>query len=205
MKKMFWNAAFAMAALLFIQFDGIAQVMPQPSSKCMEMRTVGFTEVTIEYFSPGVKGRKIWGELVPFDQAWRAGANAATKITFGTAVKIAGKDVRAGSYQVFITPKKDGEWLVHISTAASVYEYMDRETGKIDMEGLAKKDVATVSVKPTDLAETQERLKYDIDQAENGNILVSMSWEKKKVEFLVETDMTKIMEGIQRNAEMSIK
>ena len=157
MKKMtLLKEVFVIASLFLLQFSASAQVMPQPSSSCMVMRTVGFTEVTIAYSSPGVKGRTIYGDLVPYDQAWRAGANGATKVTFGTAVKIGDKNVRAGAYSVFITPKKDGEWTVHISSAGSVYDFMNRETNSIDMKALAEKDVATASVKPMDLAETQE-------------------------------------------------
>ncbi len=193
------KVSLLLSSLLLIGFAAVAQVMPQASPKCMEMRTVGFTEVTLEYSSPGVKGRKIWGDLVPFDQAWRAGANAATKITFGTAVKIGDKAVRAGSYSVFVTPTASGDWTVHISTAGSVYEHMDRETGKIDMEALAKKDVATASVKATDLPAVQERLTYDLEQAENGMLAVSMSWEKKSIRFMVDTNPNGLMEQMEKN------
>lgn len=60
---------------------------------------VGLTEVAVEYSSPAVKGRKIWGELIPLDKLWRAGANAATKVTFSKDVTVGDKPVPAGSYR----------------------------------------------------------------------------------------------------------
>ena len=74
------------------------------SPKAEVVQTVGFTEVTINYSRPGVKGRKIWGGLVPYNVVWRAGANEATKITFSTDVKIDGKKLKAGSYGFFAIP-----------------------------------------------------------------------------------------------------
>lgn len=204
-KTTLFKGVLVIASLLLMQFSSSAQVMPQPSSSCMVMRTVGFTEVTVEYSSPGVKGRTIYGDLVPYDQAWRAGANAATKVTFGTSVKIGDKNVRAGSYALFITPSKSGDWTVHISSANSVFDFYNRETQKVNMEELAKKDVATASVKPMDLKDNQERLKYDIDQAENGNIMISMSWGDKKVSFMAEIDPMAIMKSMEENVKKSIE
>ena len=74
------------------------------SPKAEVVQTVGFTEVTINYSRPGVKGRKIWDGLVPYNVVWRAGANEATKITFSTDVKIDGKKLKAGSYGFFAIP-----------------------------------------------------------------------------------------------------
>ena len=65
---------------------------------------VGLTEITVDYSSPGVKGRKIWGGLVPYDQMWRAGANPATKVTFSKDVTFAGKPVPAGTLRVLRHP-----------------------------------------------------------------------------------------------------
>src|SRR5215471_2470544 len=74
---------------------------PAPSPKARVEQRVGITDVSIDYSSPGVKGRKIWGEVVPYDKVWRAGANECTKLTVSTAISIEGKPVAAGSYCVF--------------------------------------------------------------------------------------------------------
>src|SRR6478752_7734196 len=69
--------------------------LPRPSPFAKVWQVVGLTEITVDYSSPGVKGRKIWGGLVPYDQMWRAGANSATKVTFSKDVTVAGKPVPA--------------------------------------------------------------------------------------------------------------
>src|SRR5689334_16888846 len=99
------------SALLFVlaaQLPALAQQLelPRPSPNAKVVQTVGLTEISVEYSSPGVKGRKIWGGLVPYDKLWRAGANAVTKITFSRDVKIDGKPVPAGSYAFFAIPGK---------------------------------------------------------------------------------------------------
>ena len=78
--------------------------LPQPSPKASVMQQVGLTDITIDYSSPAVKGRTIWGGLVPFGEVWRAGANAATKITFSKDVTIEGAAVSKGSYSIFMIP-----------------------------------------------------------------------------------------------------
>ena len=82
--------------------------LPRPSPKGSVTQTVGLTEITVAFSSPGVKGRKIWGEVVPFDKVWRAGANECTKLTVSTPISIEGKPVAAGSYCVFLLPQKSG-------------------------------------------------------------------------------------------------
>jgi hypothetical protein len=83
--------------------------LPRPSPMAKVTQTIGLTDVTVEYSSPGVKNRKIWGELVPYDKMWRTGANTATKITFSKDVTVAGKPVPAGTYALFTIPTK-GAW-----------------------------------------------------------------------------------------------
>src|ERR1022692_5309844 len=70
---------------------------PAPSPACTLKQRVGLTDIEIVYSRPGVKGRTIFGGLVPYDKVWRTGANEATRITFSTAVKFNGADVPAGT------------------------------------------------------------------------------------------------------------
>src|SRR5262245_21965561 len=81
--------------------------LPQPSPGASVKTAVGTTAVTIDYHRPGVKGRKIWGELVPYGEIWRLGANEATTITFDGPVKVQGQDVAAGTYALFAIPRTD--------------------------------------------------------------------------------------------------
>ena len=110
--------------LLLIFFGFISQSLAQDylkklrvSPKAEVMQVVGLTKVTISYSRPGVKGRKIWGALVPYDKVWRAGADEATKITFSTDVIIEGKKLSAGSYSFFVIPTKK-EWTIIFNKVA---------------------------------------------------------------------------------------
>src|ERR1043165_7624846 len=89
--------------------------LPAPSPKARVEQRVGITDLSIDYSSPGVKGRKIWGEVVPYDKVWRAGANAPTKLTVSRDFMFGGTAVKAGSYAVYMTPGKTS-WAVALNT-----------------------------------------------------------------------------------------
>ncbi len=147
--------------------------LPQPSPKASVMQQVGLTDITIDYSSPAVKGRNIWGDLVPYDQLWRAGANAATKITFSKDVTIEGTSVPKGSYALFMIPGKT-EWTIIINkeVSASVDSY--------------KKENDVVRIKTTASAnEHTERLQYSFTDFDEENVVVNLKWEKVKVTFKV--------------------
>src|SRR4051794_332523 len=86
--------------------------LPRPSPNARLTQTVGLTDITVEYSSPGVKGRTIWGGLQPWGEVWRAGANATTKVTFSKDVTVGTTAVPAGSYAFFVIPNKEGAWQV---------------------------------------------------------------------------------------------
>src|SRR3954463_10979126 len=111
-------ASTTLAALLTSSSPARADLdLPRPSPFAKVWQVVGLTEITVDYSSPGVKGRKIWGGLVPYDQMWRAGANTATKITFSKDVTFAGKPVPAGTYAFFVIPGKS-EWTIILNKKA---------------------------------------------------------------------------------------
>ncbi|MGB5500011.1 MAG: DUF2911 domain-containing protein, partial [Maribacter sp.] len=91
----------------------ISTPAPSPSSKLKQ--TVGLTDVTLEYSRPSMRGRTIFGDLVPFDKVWRTGANARTKITFSEDVTIDGQALKAGSYAIFTKPGAQS-WEVYFYT-----------------------------------------------------------------------------------------
>ena len=94
--------------------------MPAPSPSSKMEQTVGLTDVTIEYSRPGMKDRKIFGELVPFGEMWRTGANASTKVTFSDDVKIAGQDLKKGTYALYTIPGEN-EWAIIFYTNTSYW------------------------------------------------------------------------------------
>lgn len=108
MKKLFTMAALALTTLV-----ATAQIKtPAPSPSAKMEQVVGLTDVTVEYSRPGMRGRTIFGDLVPYGAMWRTGANKNTTISFSTDVTIGGKDVKAGSYAIFTKPAADS-WEVY--------------------------------------------------------------------------------------------
>jgi len=149
------------------------------SPKALVEQTVGFTEVSIDYSRPGVKGRKIWGGLVPYNVVWRAGANEATKITFSTDVKIDGKKLKAGSYGFFAIPGQK-TWILIFNKVANqwgAFEYNDVE------------DALRIEVTPMQNNCWQEWLAYTINKSSDKKAVVMLEWEKLKVPFNVEVEI----------------
>jgi len=106
----------ALAFFLTIVFGIQAQVeTPKPSPFSKLEQKVGLTDVTLEYSRPGMKGRTIFGDLVPYGKLWRTGANKNTKITFSDDVMVGGKELKAGSYAIFTTPNKNSWDIVFYS------------------------------------------------------------------------------------------
>lgn len=149
------------------------------SPKALVEQTVGYTEVKIEYSRPGVKGRTIWGSLVPYNTVWRAGANEATKITFSTDVKIDGKKLKAGSYGFFAIPKEK-TWTLIFNKVANqwgAFEYNDVE------------DALRIEVTPMQNNCWQEWLAYTINKSSDKKAVVMLEWEKLKVPFNIEVEI----------------
>ncbi len=146
------------------------------SPKAEVMQVVGFTEVRIIYSRPGVKGREIWGGLVPYNQVWRAGANEATKFIFSTDVLIEGKPLKAGSYSFFAIPGKN-EWTLIFNKIADqwgAFEYNEAQ------------DALRIKVKPEKNPHFQEWLTYSITKKSDYSAILSLEWEKLKIPFKVE-------------------
>lgn len=194
------NKSFFLALTLMLFIAGTSQSfaqlqVPAASPSAYVAQNVGFTKISIDYSSPAVKGRKIFGEIEKNGVSWRAGANAQTIIEFSTAVSIGGKNLRAGRYSIFITPQATGEWTVHLnSKAASVFEYM--KEGAMDEEAIAKDDAATVKVAPV-MGENTERLTFTISAENNKVAKVTMAFEKVKISFMVDTQVDQKMEGFK--------
>lgn len=161
---------FILPALLLYVSSSAQLVLPQPSLKSSVTQTAGLTDITIEYSSPAVKGRTIWGGLLDYDQVWRAGANASTKLTFSEDVMIDGKDVKKGTYSVFIIPRKDADWNFILNSVATAGEGNRKEAD----------DVVNVKVKPTAVPH-RERLAYSVVDFDNEKATIQMEWEKMRV------------------------
>ena len=154
---------------------------PQPSPSSTINQTVGLTKITLEYSRPGMKGRKIFGDLVPFDKLWRTGANANTKITFDTNIMIGETTVKAGSYSIYTKPGKK-EWTVMF--------YSTTDNWGNPKEWDDSKVVAKAMVKSEDIPMPIESFTISFDDLTNDSAVLGMMWENTYVglPFSVPTD-----------------
>jgi len=154
--------------------------LPRVSQKQSVTQTVGLTDVTITYSRPGVKGRPIWGALVPYDKVWRTGANEATTIAFSDDVTINGQALPKGTYSLHTIPGKD-EWTI-------VFNNTSNQWGSFNYD--PAKDALRVKAKPEKAAFT-EWLTFDIPELSTDNAKIMIRWENVAVPFTVGTATTK--------------
>ena len=146
--------------------------LPRPSPGAKVSQEVGLTQITVDYSCPGVKGRKIWGDLVPYDKLWRTGANGATKITFSKDVTLADHPVPAGTYALFTIPAKNGDWMVVLNKNAE-QPGMGPDY-KTDQELFRAK----VHAQP---APFRERLAFIFSSFDEDKASLDLEWEKARV------------------------
>ncbi len=113
--------------------------LPQPSPEASVGQTVGLTEISIRYHRPAVNKRKVWGDLVPYGEVWRAGANENTSFTVSSPVKVESKALAAGTYGLHMIPTEK-EWTV-------VFSKMSNAWGSFSYD--PKEDALRVTVAPT--------------------------------------------------------
>lgn len=120
---------------------------------------IGNATITIDYSSPGVKGRKIWGGLVPYDKTWRAGANKATIFETDKDIMVEGKKLPAGKYSLFITPGEK-EWTYIFNSQTGQWGIKNNGEANFDPAN----NVITVMVKPQKSKSFNERMTYVINR-----------------------------------------
>jgi hypothetical protein len=164
-------------SVMILSFITLAQDFrtPRPSPDATVSQFVGVTKITIDYSSPAVKDRKIWGELVPFGQVWRTGANEATTITFADAVSINGNELVAGTYAIHCIPNTN-EWEIIFSKDVPV-------DGSSTLD--PKKEALRIKVKPEE-HHFLERMAFLFTDATENSVNVNLLWEKLKVTFKVD-------------------
>ncbi len=167
MKKLFIFSVMALFATTLMAQEKKAAASPAATAT----GKIGAATVTINYAQPAVKGREIFGALVPFGEVWRTGANGATSFEVDKDVKIEGKVLKAGKYGFFTIPAKDGEWTI-------IFNSDSKQWGSYDYS--AKKDALRVKVKSSKTDAVTERMTFDVKASE-----VVLSWEKTKVAFKI--------------------
>jgi len=170
-------------ALLFVFTLNVnAQIeTPQPSPFTKVEQKVGLTDVTLEYSRPGMKGRTIFGDLVPYGKTWRTGANANTKITFSDDVTVGGKGLKAGSYAIYTVPN-EGSW--------DVIFYSDATNWGTPQEWDESKVAVKVSAQIYPMPMKIETFTMTFDDLSNDSATLGMLWENVYVgvKFEVPTD-----------------
>ncbi len=172
-------------SLLNAQID-----MPQPSPLATLNQKIGLMDANITYSRPSARGRKVFGELVPYGKLWRTGANKASFIEFTDSVKIAGISVKKGKYAIFTIPNVD-EWTIVLNS-----DWNQSGTSKYD----ESKNVINIKVKPS-IIPFSETFTIDFNYLTTNSAQVEISWETSKVSFGVETSVD---EAVMRNIKNAL-
>jgi hypothetical protein len=160
--------AILILSLAMAAFGQEKERKPMASPKAKVMQTIGVTDITVTYHRPAVKDRTIWGELVPYDKVWRAGANNATKIEFSNDVTVQGQPLSAGAYSFFLLPAKSGEW-------TAIFNNVDDQWGAYNYD--ESQDALRIKVQPQESDHT-ERLTYHFTNLTKNSAHLVMKWEK---------------------------
>lgn len=185
-------------ALLFLAF-GMASLgataqkitVPAPSPLQTVTQKFGLGEVTIEYSRPAVKGRKIFGDVVPYGKIWRTGANATTKITFTDDVKLEGNDVKAGTYGLYTIPNKDS-WEVML--------YNDLKLNGNVADYKTENEVLRFKIKAISIPMKMESLMINIGDITATEAKLTLLWENTVIAIKMTTDIdARVMKSIDES------
>ncbi|TCP22630.1 DUF2911 family protein [Tenacibaculum skagerrakense] len=154
---------------------------PQPSPLSKLEQKVGLTDVTVEYSRPGAKGRKIFGDLVPFGKLWRTGANKNTTVTFSEDVTIDGKTLKKGSYAIFTKPEANSWEVMFYSDTNNWGTPRKWDDSKVALTTTAKVEKMPMSI---------ETFTITIDDLTNSSAVLGILWENSYagIKFNVPTD-----------------
>lgn len=168
MKTVFLRTTLALFFVALLATVSFAQKSPKAEATA----AVGKGKVTIKYSQPSVKGREIWGKLVPYDKVWRTGADDATTIELAKDATIEGQKLAAGTYSLFTIPTAGGEWTIIFNKTAKqwgAYDYKEAD------------DALRVKVKSQKSDAMTEKMTFAV----GTDGVVTLMWEKLKVSFKV--------------------
>lgn len=195
--------AFIFTLLLFtvnLSFSQINTPRVSPASEVEQM--VGLTEIEIEYSRPSMRGREVFGNLVPFGKVWRTGADNSTKISFDTDVIISGKTIQSGTYSIFSIPNKES-W--------EIIFYSDVELWGVPRDWSENKIVfsSMFDVKKLKKSNTVETFTISFNDLTNNDVNMSISWENTSVDIkievptrsMVESDINKVLSDNPKSSD----
>ena len=195
--------AIIFTLLLFtvnLSFSQINTPRVSPASEVEQM--VGLTEIEIEYSRPSMRGREVFGNLVPFGKVWRTGADNSTKISFDTDVIISGKTIQSGTYSIFSIPNKES-WEIIL--------YSDVELWGVPRDWSENKIVfsSMFDVKKLKKSNTVETFTISFNDLTNNDVNMSISWENTLVDIkievptrsMVESDINKVLSDNPKSSD----
>lgn len=193
------NIMKTMGIILLFQFslsaNAIAQTLKTPAPSPLQTieQAFGLSNVKIEYSRPSVKGRVIFGDLVPYGKIWRTGANSSTKITFPDDVKIEGMPLIAGTYAIYTMPGADS-W--------DVMFYKDLKLGGDVTEYKMENEVLKVKVKPSALSNKVETFTINFADITPSTMNIELLWDKTRIALGVKTEIDeKVLKSIEAALE----
>ena len=187
MKKLIFSLLLTVAC----SFGALAQIQtPAASPEQTLTQSVGLSSVTVQYSRPAMRGRAIFGDLVPMDKLWRTGANKNTLVTFESDATVGGSPLKAGTYALYTVPSKD-EW--------TVYFYTDTENWGLPKPWDESKIAAVYKVKAQSLDSSVESFTITIDKVADSGAHLTISWENTSVAipFGFDTESA-VMQTIER-------
>ena len=191
------RAGLTAAAALLLASSAFAQTelkLPRVSPSSTLAQTIGLTDMKVTYSRPGVKGRAIWGGLVPLNEVWRTGANEATEFETSDAITVAGQKLPAGSYSFFTIPAND-EWTIVFSNAKGAWGSFDYTE---------KNDALRIKVKPQS-APHEEWMSFSFDNLTPTGGELALRWEKVRVAVPIQVDVNEKAMANARAAVASMK
>lgn len=186
------------AAALTLSALGIAPAgairTPRPSPDATLKQAIGVTDVTLTYSRPGVKGREIWGKLVPYGTPWRTGANEATTLATSTDATIDGRPLPKGKYSFFTIPTL-GAWTL-------VFSKQQEQWGAFDYD--STQDAMRITATP-EAAGFQEWMGFEFDSLTAQSARVSLRWEKLRISFKVGANTPELVMALAREGIAAAK
>jgi len=193
MKKRLYSFLILLTIFSTIEAQYRVGLIPRVSPAMSISNTIGFTEIKMSYCSPTVKNRDIWGELVAYDEVWRAGANEATTIEFTQPARIYDQDIPKGKYAFFVIPRDSDKWTIILNKD-------NQQWGAFSYN--EKNDLCRLEVPVEFIENKYESLSYFIESQELGKGSIRLNWEFAQMNIPIEIDyVNQFTEKIEMTAD----
>lgn len=181
----------SLALTVLISLSGLSQIQtPAASPEQTLNQVIGLSSVSVQYSRPAMRGRTIFGDLVPFDKIWRTGANTNTIVNFDNDVSVGGEALKSGSYALYSKPGLD-KW--------TIYFYSDTDNWGLPRSWDEEKIAAEFMATPRALTEAVESFTISIDQVTDSGATMTIAWENTAVSLPLAFDTeAAVMKSIER-------